>query len=83
MRSGSGLVEDAAPQTTECEAQTGGPGRVLVIEDDGLGSSPQEGNGLRGMRERVEALGGNLQRQTSSGTRLSIRFPLAKADGGH
>jgi DNA-binding response OmpR family regulator len=34
MRSGSGLVEDAAPQTTECEAQTGGPGRVLVIEDD-------------------------------------------------
>ncbi len=56
---------------------------LLVIEDDGLGSSPQEGNGLRGMRERVEALGGNLQRQTSSGTRLSIRFPLAKADGGH
>jgi two-component system sensor histidine kinase DesK len=56
---------------------------LLVIEDDGLGSSPQEGNGLRGMRERVEALGGNLQRQTSSGTKLSIRFPLAKANGGH
>ena len=54
---------------------------LLVIEDDGLGSSPQEGNGLRGMRERVEALGGNLQRQSSSGTKLSIRFPLANANG--
>src|SRR3954468_14457884 len=34
MRSGSGLVEHVAPQTTECEAQPDGPGRVLVIEDD-------------------------------------------------
>ena len=36
----------------------------LEIQDDGLGSSNGEGNGLRGMRERVEMLGGTLQRET-------------------
>jgi two-component system sensor histidine kinase DesK len=56
---------------------------VLEIQDDGHGGFQYEGNGLRGMRERVEALGGTLERETSSGTRLSIQFPLteAKADG--
>ena len=36
-----------------------------------------EGNGLRGMRERLEAIGGSLQRQTAAGTRLVIHLPLA------
>lgn len=49
----------------------------LEIRDDGRGSSPVEGNGLRGMRERIEALGGTLVRETSGGTRLLIEFPLA------
>jgi two-component system sensor histidine kinase DesK len=48
----------------------------LEIQDDGLGSSNGEGNGLRGMRERVEMLGGTLQRSTESGTRLTITLPL-------
>jgi two-component system, NarL family, sensor histidine kinase DesK len=58
---------------------------LLEIRDDGTGGSSIEGNGLRGMRERIEALGGNLQRQISSGTKLTIRFPLAAAtgNGGH
>jgi two-component system sensor histidine kinase DesK len=50
---------------------------VLEIHDDGCGISSAEGNGLRGMRERVEALGGTLQRENGAGTRLVIRFPLA------
>jgi len=56
---------------------------LLEIQDDGRGGSPQEGNGLRGMRERIEALGGTLRRETSPGTRLVIEFPLqpAKANG--
>jgi len=49
------------------------------IQDDGRGGNQVEGNGLRGMRERVEALGGTLQRDTHAGTRLTIDFPLTRA----
>ncbi len=49
----------------------------LVVQDDGRGGPPAEGNGVRGMRERVEALGGTLRRETSAGTRLTILLPLA------
>jgi two-component system, NarL family, sensor histidine kinase DesK len=48
------------------------------IEDDGLGGGAVEGNGLRGMRERIEALGGTLERENSVGTKLSIEFPLTQ-----
>jgi two-component system sensor histidine kinase DesK len=48
----------------------------LEIEDDGRGGSPGEGNGLRGMRERVEMLGGTLHRDTQAGTKLTITLPL-------
>jgi two-component system, NarL family, sensor histidine kinase DesK len=51
---------------------------LLEIQDDGCGGSAPEGNGLRGMRERVEALGGTLQRENGAGMRLIIQFPLAK-----
>jgi len=50
---------------------------VLEILDDGRGGNQTEGNGVRGMRERVEALGGTLRRDTSAGTRLTIMLPLA------
>jgi len=49
----------------------------LEIEDDGVGGFSSEGSGLRGMRERIEALGGTLERETNGGTRLRIHFPLA------
>ena len=48
----------------------------LEIYDDGLGFSSLEGNGLRGMRERVEMLGGTLERTNRSGTMLIINLPL-------
>ena len=48
----------------------------LQIQDDGRGSSNDDGNGLRGMRERVEMLGGTLQRDSESGTTLTITLPL-------
>ena len=49
---------------------------LLEIQDDGRGTSNGEGNGLRGMRERVEMLGGTLNRSTESGTTLTITLPL-------
>jgi two-component system sensor histidine kinase DesK len=47
----------------------------LEIEDDGRGGFLNEGNGLRGMRERVEMLGGTLTHNSQAGTRLMIVVP--------
>ncbi|MFZ0663304.1 MAG: sensor histidine kinase [Acidobacteriaceae bacterium] len=49
---------------------------ALVVEDDGRGGVREEGNGLRGMRERIEALGGRFAVDGTSGTRLTIELPL-------
>jgi two-component system sensor histidine kinase DesK len=54
---------------------------VLEVHDDGRGGSHPEGNGIRGMRERVEALGGSALRDTSLGTKLRFEFPLAPTNG--
>ncbi|HLV89177.1 MAG TPA: sensor histidine kinase [Candidatus Sulfotelmatobacter sp.] len=51
----------------------------LEIADDGQGFVTSEGNGLRGMRERVEMLGGTLERRNKSGTTLTITLPLREA----
>ncbi len=48
----------------------------MEIVDDGCGGVLEEGNGLSGMRQRVEALGGALERDGSKGTRLLIRVPV-------
>jgi len=56
---------------------------VMQIEDDGCGGDQVEGNGLRGMRERIEALGGTIARDTSAGTKLRFEFPLNGANGAH
>lgn len=49
---------------------------VLVVEDNGRGGAREDGNGLRGMRERVEALGGRFAIDGNEGTRLTIELPL-------
>lgn len=48
----------------------------LQIQDNGCGAAAVEGNGLRGMRERVEALGGSLHREVRNGTTLTVALPL-------
>jgi len=49
----------------------------LCIEDDGRGGSLVPGNGLCGMRERVEALQGRLRIESAAGrgTRIEILLP--------
>jgi len=55
--------------------QDGGTCR-FEIADDGRGSSVlTEGNGLSGMRERIEALGGTMLRDARNGTRLTLTLP--------
>lgn len=49
----------------------------LSMEDDGRGGVREEGNGLRGMRERVESLGGKFKVESQIGTRLTIEIPAS------
>ena len=55
---------------------------VLRIVDDGRGGAIVPGNGLGGMRERIEALGGRLRVESGrgNGTRIEARIPLAAND---
>ena len=55
-------------------------GRVTVeVADDGDGGADTAGAGLRGLRDRVEALDGRLEVESSSstGTRVSATIPCA------
>jgi len=51
----------------------------LLIADDGTQPKIREGNGLRGMRERVQSLGGRLSITTSPGVTLRIELPPSSA----
>jgi two-component system sensor histidine kinase DesK len=66
-------------QARQCSVRLQGDARLCTMEiaDNGRGADAPEGNGLRGMRERLEALGGSLERQSQAGTRLVIQLPLA------
>jgi two-component system sensor histidine kinase DesK len=48
---------------------------ALLITDDGGRAKLQEGNGLRGMRERVQSLGGRLSITADPGVTLRIELP--------
>jgi two-component system sensor histidine kinase DesK len=56
-------------------APTGGGGVLLQVEDDGRGGVGPEGVGLSAMRERVEGLGGRVERHGEGGTRLLVTLP--------
>lgn len=47
----------------------------LTVADDGTGRDRAEGNGLRGMRERVSAAGGTLELSGDPGTRVQVVLP--------
>lgn len=51
---------------------------LLVVADDGRGDISAEGNGLAGIRERVQSLGGTLDIYSprGEGTRMRVRVPL-------
>lgn len=47
----------------------------LEVCDDGRGGDHEEGSGLRGMRERVAAVGGDVERWTDAGTAVRVTVP--------
>ena len=57
---------------------------VLRIADDGQARSEtviQHGNGLCGMRERAQSVGGGLALRAREGLELELRVPAAVAPG--
>jgi len=51
---------------------------TLTVDDDGIGGAdPQGGSGLRGLRDRLDALGGSLDvgGRPSGGTRVVASVP--------
>jgi two-component system sensor histidine kinase DesK len=68
-------------QATRCEILAGLSNAAfeLQVADNGRGGAAPAGSGLLGMRERIEALGGSLDRFGEGGTRLLIRLPRASA----
>ncbi|HHJ15336.1 MAG TPA: PAS domain S-box protein [Gammaproteobacteria bacterium] len=67
------------------QQQDGKPCVVLAIEDNGRGMDPalrSRGLGLIGMRERIQALHGSLDIQSSPGKGLRIDAVIPLADNG-
>ena len=65
--------------TLHVRLQRNGTGVRVVIEDDGRAQLPlREGHGLTGMRERIDALGGDLRiaRATRGGVRIEADLPV-------
>lgn len=69
------VVRHAQASHCRLDFQTNGHGTALVVEDDGRGGIRAEGSGLRGMRERLESIGGRLHIDSVQGTRLLIEIP--------
>ncbi len=52
----------------------------LEVRDDGRGAGSAAGVGLSAMRERVEGLGGRLERRVEGGTVLVVALPRDRAE---
>jgi signal transduction histidine kinase len=67
----------AAPSARVC-ARVEGTGLLIEVADDGVGGAdPGRGSGLRGLEDRLAALGGTLRIKSPSlgGTRLEAQLP--------
>jgi two-component system sensor histidine kinase DesK len=69
------ILRHAGATSARLELAADGSGTHLSVHDNGHGAIRSEGNGLRGMRERVEALGGRLDIDSHQGTRLTVYIP--------
>jgi two-component system sensor histidine kinase DesK len=69
------ILRHAGATSCRLELAADARGTRLTVHDDGRGASEYVGNGLRGMRERVEALGGRLRVDSRQGTRLTVEIP--------
>lgn len=68
-------------QATRCSVTVGTEdGRVaLRVSDDGRGGRAADGGGISGMRDRIGALGGRVERDVDRGTTLTVAVPVEVA----
>jgi len=69
------ILRHAGATSCRLELAADSGGTHLAVHDNGRGGIGSEGNGLRGMRERVEALGGHVAIDSRQGTRLTVHIP--------
>ena len=69
------VVRHASARNCQLTLSDAANGWRLLIADDGRGGAFREGNGLRGMRERLEAIGGKMVCESGRGTKLDIFIP--------
>jgi signal transduction histidine kinase len=76
----SNVVKHAAATKVLIDARVGGDLTVHVVDDGVGGADPRRGSGLRGLTDRVEALGGTLDVDSplGSGTRLVATIPFMR-----
>ncbi|MBL7549488.1 hypothetical protein I6A60_16620 [Frankia sp. AgB1.9] len=74
------VVKHAVANTVELRANREDDELVLNVRDDGIGGAQlSAGSGLRGLADRVGALGGQLRLESpaGAGTTLTVRLPCA------
>jgi two-component system, NarL family, sensor histidine kinase DesK len=69
------VVRHAGARVCRIGIITAGDDVRLTVADDGRGTGAPDGSGLSGMRERITALGGHVDRRMDGGTTLTIRVP--------
>lgn len=71
------LQRHARARTAQALFSREGDAIRLQVSDDGRGGAIVPGNGLSGMRERIESIGGRLRVDgDSGGTRVDVSIPL-------
>ncbi|MFO1495194.1 MAG: sensor histidine kinase [Lysobacterales bacterium] len=69
------IVRHAGADQVRVELLRAGDEHVLRVHDNGRGWSGSAGQGIRGMRERMQALGGELRLSAEQGTVVEARIP--------
>ena len=72
------VLRHARARQVQVQLRRQGRAVQLEVQDDGAGTAGPPGNGLNGMRERAEVLGGQLVLDSApgAGTRLRLLLPL-------
>ena len=76
------IVRHARAKRCTITLRRGAASYSMEVSDDGAGGVLEPGMGMRGIRERVAAVGGTVNWRSDQGTHLSIELPLAERIDG-